>query len=91
MGVDFLHFNCWNHSAIRSFFAGINRIRSTRASITATLEPIFAGFLAFILLGERLMLLQVIGGSMVILAIVLLQLQHEHDELAPTLIRKHKD
>jgi drug/metabolite transporter (DMT)-like permease len=69
------------------FFAGINYIRSTRASITATLEPIFAGFLAFILLGERLLLLQVIGGAMVILAIVLLQIQQEHDELAPALIR----
>ena len=30
------------------FFAGINYIRSTRASITAILEPIFAGFLAFV-------------------------------------------
>jgi drug/metabolite transporter (DMT)-like permease len=69
------------------FFAGINYIRSTRASITATLEPIFAGFLAFILLGERLLLLQVVGGGMVILAIVLLQVQQEHDEMAPALIR----
>jgi drug/metabolite transporter (DMT)-like permease len=69
------------------FFAGINYIRSTRASITATLEPIFAGLLAFVLLGEGLLLLQVIGGAMVILAIVLLQIQQEHDELAPALIR----
>jgi drug/metabolite transporter (DMT)-like permease len=73
------------------FFAGINHIRSTRASITATLEPIFAGFLAFILLGETLLFLQVVGGCMVILAIVLLQLQQEHDELAPALIRTQKD
>ncbi len=73
------------------FFAGINYVRSTRASITATLEPIFAGFLAFILLGEKLLLLQVIGGCMVILAIVLLQLQQEHDELTPALIRTQKD
>ncbi len=73
------------------FFAGINHIRSTRASITATLEPIFAGFLAFILLGETLLLLQVVGGCMVILAIVLLQVQQEHDELAPALIRTKKD
>jgi drug/metabolite transporter (DMT)-like permease len=72
------------------FFAGINHIRSTRASITATLEPIFAGFLAFIFLGERLLLLQMIGGCMVILAIVLLQLQQEHDEMAPALIRTKK-
>jgi drug/metabolite transporter (DMT)-like permease len=73
------------------FFAGINHIRSTRASITATLEPIFAGFLAFILLGETLLFLQVVGGCMVILAIVLLQLQQEHDQLAPALIRTQKD
>jgi drug/metabolite transporter (DMT)-like permease len=73
------------------FFAGINHIRSTRASITATLEPIFAGFLAFIFLGERLLLLQVIGGGMVILAIVLLQLQQGQDDLAPALIRMQKN
>jgi len=73
------------------FFAGINHIRSTRASITATLEPIFAGFLAFILLGETLLVLQILGGCMVILAIVLLQLQQEQDELAPALIRTQKD
>ena len=73
------------------FFAGINYIRSTRASITATLEPIFAGFLAFLLLGERLLLLQIIGGCVVILSIVLLQLQQKHDELAPALIRAQKD
>lgn len=73
------------------FFAGINHIRSTRASITATLEPIFAGFLAFMLLGETLLVLQIIGGAMVILAIVLLQLQQEQDDLAPALIRTQKD
>ncbi|MGE5839441.1 MAG: DMT family transporter [Deltaproteobacteria bacterium] len=72
------------------FFAGINHIRSTRASITATLEPIFAGFLAFVLLGETLLILQVVGGCMVILSIVLLQLQQEHDELAPAVIRTKK-
>lgn len=73
------------------FFAGINHIRSTRASITATLEPIFAGFLAFLLLGETLLALQILGGCMVILAIVLLQIQQEQDELAPALIRTQKE
>jgi len=29
------------------YFMGINYIRSTRALITATLEPISAGFMAF--------------------------------------------
>ena len=70
------------------FFAGINYIRSTRASITAILEPIFAGFLAFALLGEKLQLPQMIGGVLVIAAIVLLQVQQEQDGMAPATIRR---
>lgn len=69
------------------YFVGINFIRSTRASITATLEPISAGFLAFLFLGETLEFLQVVGGVLVIGAIILLQVQQEQDELAPELIR----
>ena len=69
------------------FFAGINYIRSTRASITAILEPIFAGFLALVILDEKLQLPQIIGGVLVITAIVVLQLQRERDEMAPAMIR----
>jgi drug/metabolite transporter (DMT)-like permease len=69
------------------YFVGINYIRSTRASITATLEPISAGFIAYLFLGEILEPLQILGGVLVIAAIVLLQLQTEQDELAPELIR----
>jgi drug/metabolite transporter (DMT)-like permease len=72
------------------FFLGINYIRSTRASITATLEPISAGFMAFFLLGEAMELLQVVGGALVIGAIVLLQVQQEQDEMTPELIRSHR-
>jgi drug/metabolite transporter (DMT)-like permease len=69
------------------YFVGINYIRSTRASITATLEPISAGFIAYLFLGETLETLQVLGGVLVICAIVLLQLRSEQDELTPELIR----
>ena len=69
------------------YFVGINYIRSTRASITATLEPISAGFIAYLFLGEILEPLQILGGVLVIAAIVLLQLQSEQDELTPELIR----
>jgi len=72
------------------FFVGINYLRSTRASITATLEPISAGFMAFFLLGESMELLQVFGGGLLIAAIVLLQVQREQDEMAPELIRTQK-
>ena len=70
------------------FFAGINYIRSTRASATAIFEPIFAGFLALVFLGEKLQLPQIIGGVLVIAAIVMLQFQREQNEMAPAVIRK---
>jgi drug/metabolite transporter (DMT)-like permease len=69
------------------FFMGVNYIRATRASITATLEPIGAGFIAFFVLGEKMATLQISGGLLVITAIILLQLQQEQDELAPARIR----
>jgi len=69
------------------FFLGINLIRSTRATITATLEPISAGILAYFFLGEGLAPLQIAGGLMVVGAIVLLQWNQEQDDLAPAIIR----
>jgi len=56
------------------YFEGIKRIRPTNASITATLEPISAGVIASIFLGEVMLPLQTIGGLIVILSIILLQL-----------------
>lgn len=73
------------------FFVGINYIRSTRASITATLEPISAGFFAFFALGETMEMLQIVGGAMVIGAVVLLQIQQEQDLLAPAMIRAKRE
>ena len=72
------------------YYEGINRIRATRASITSTIEPIVAGLLSFIFLGEAMAPLQMAGGALVIAAIVLLQLKQEHDEKAPALIRAKK-
>ena len=69
------------------FFVGVNHIRSTRAAITATLEPISAGFIAYLFLGESLEPLQILGAALVVAAIVLLQLRREHDQLAPATIR----
>jgi drug/metabolite transporter (DMT)-like permease len=73
------------------YFVGINYVRSTRASITATLEPISAGFIAYFFLGEALEVLQIFGSVLVVGAIVLLQLQTEKDELTPELIRARKE
>ena len=59
------------------YFKGIERVRATRASITATWEPVVAGITAYFVLGEVLFPLQVLGGIGVIAAIVLLQMAKE--------------
>ena len=61
-----LAFICYNE--------GIRRIGATRASITATLEPITAGFIAWILLGETMEFWQGLGAALVIPSIIALQL-----------------
>jgi len=69
------------------YLEGVNLIRSTRASITATLEPITAGVISFIFLNEIMELLQVTGGVLVIASIIILQINQEYDEKSPVLIR----
>lgn len=72
------------------YFKGINLIRSTRASITATLEPITAGLLSFIFLDEIMSPPQIAGGIMVIAAVILLQSEQGFDENAPDAIRTRR-
>ena len=69
------------------YLEGVNLIRSTRASITAILEPITAGVIAFFFLNERMHTLQILGGFLVIASIILLQFKQENDEKAPALMR----
>ena len=70
------------------YLQGVNLIRSARASITATLEPITAGIISYVFLGEIMAPLQIAGGVLVIASIILLQLKQEHDEKAPVLMRE---
>jgi len=67
------------------YFKGIERVRATRASITATWEPVVAGMTAYLVLGEVLYPLQVLGGIGVIAAIVLLQIGIEKKAPPPPL------
>jgi drug/metabolite transporter (DMT)-like permease len=59
------------------FLQGMKYIRATRASITSTLEPVVAGVVSYLLLGENLFSLQIIGGTTVIAAIILLQAERK--------------
>ncbi len=54
------------------YFTGIRYLRSTRASITAMVEPVVAGVVAYVFLGEVMFGPQLIGAVMVIVGIVLL-------------------
>jgi drug/metabolite transporter (DMT)-like permease len=69
------------------YLYGVNFIRSTRASITATLEPIVAAVVSYAFLNEVLTPLQIFGGALVIGAVILLQLKQERDEKAPEVMR----
>ncbi|MFC1896266.1 DMT family transporter [Thermodesulfobacteriota bacterium] len=59
------------------YMHGIKLIRSTRASITAFLEPITAGVLSSIFLNEMMEGPQIVGGALVIGSVVLLQFDME--------------
>jgi drug/metabolite transporter (DMT)-like permease len=55
----------------------IRRIGPARASIASTMEPVFAGLISYLFLGEMLEGLQILGAGLVILAIVVLQLKKD--------------
>ncbi len=59
------------------YFKGVERVRATRAAITATWEPVVAGLAAYFALGEILFPLQVLGGIGVIIGVVILQMARE--------------
>ena len=68
------------------FITGIRRLGAPRAAILATLEPVVGVGLAALLLGERPAELQLVGGALIILAAVLLQVRPtaaaEHEAVA---------
>jgi drug/metabolite transporter (DMT)-like permease len=56
-----------------AFLLALHYIDATKASVTATLEPAVAGVLAFVLLGEARTTAQLLGGALVIAAILTVQ------------------
>jgi drug/metabolite transporter (DMT)-like permease len=61
--------------AVSAFFAGLRRVGPSEAAILSTFEPPVTVALAYMALGERLTWLQLVGGGMVLAAVVLLQLR----------------
>jgi drug/metabolite transporter (DMT)-like permease len=59
-------------AAIILFFAGLERVGPTRASVLSTVEPVCTVLLAAALLGESVAPLQLVGGALILTAVVLL-------------------
>jgi len=56
--------------AMALYNAGLTRVPASNASLVATLEPVMASGLAYIVLGERLDIAQMMGGALVVIAAV---------------------
>ena len=63
-----------------AFMASLRYLDAGRATITSTLEPVIAGFIAFFWFGERFAPLQLVGAALVIGAVVALQRRSPVDE-----------
>ena len=59
--------------ALQTFYAGARRIGAAQASLVSTVEPIYTIVLASILFGEVLTPVQLVGGAMVIIGVVIAQ------------------
>jgi drug/metabolite transporter (DMT)-like permease len=59
-------------AAVSLFFAGLKRVGPTTAAILSTAEPVVTVILAFLVFGELLGPLQLLGGALVIVAVLVL-------------------
>jgi drug/metabolite transporter (DMT)-like permease len=64
--------------SISLFFAGLPRVGPTTASILATVEPLVTVLLAFRVFGETLAAVQIVGGALVLAAMLVLQARRPH-------------
>lgn len=55
------------------FISSLRILAATQASIVSVLEPVVAASAAFLLLGETLLPLQILGGGMVLAGVIMVQ------------------
>jgi drug/metabolite transporter (DMT)-like permease len=55
------------------FISGLRFLPPTQASIVGTLEPVIAAVAAYLILGETLLPLQILGGGLVLAGVVMVQ------------------
>lgn len=59
--------------AIQTFYGGAQRVGAARASLISTVEPVYTIALAAVLLGESLAPLQLVGGSLILIGVLIAQ------------------
>jgi drug/metabolite transporter (DMT)-like permease len=62
--------------AISLFLAGLPHIGAARSALLSTWEPVVTVLLAVLVLGDRLSIVQVAGGVLVLLAVIVVQGAH---------------
>lgn len=55
------------------FYFGLRHLSATNVSVTSSLEPVIAAVTAYLVLGEKMGWLQMLGGLLVCMAVILLQ------------------
>jgi drug/metabolite transporter (DMT)-like permease len=68
--------------SISLFFAGLRRVGPTTASILSTAEPLVTVLLAFLVFGETLGVVQLVGGALVLAAVLVLHARLPRPRLA---------
>jgi drug/metabolite transporter (DMT)-like permease len=58
--------------AIITFFAGLERVGPTNASVLSTFEPVTTVVLAAVFMGEAVSPLRIAGGALILMAVILL-------------------
>lgn len=67
------------------FFKGLKYLSPVVAGITSTMEPVLAGILSFLILGEVLTFMQITGCALILSAVIMLQVRAEKES------RPHSD
>jgi drug/metabolite transporter (DMT)-like permease len=69
--IALIGFGVFSAFAVVAFLGGSRRIGAARAALVSTVEPVFTIVMATLLLGERLTELQVLGGALVVVGVLL--------------------
>ncbi len=69
--VALIGFGVFSAFAVVAFLGGSRRVGAARAALVSTVEPVYTIVMATVLLGERLTELQVLGGALVVLGVLL--------------------